>query len=66
MSQWPITSKQNSTAMTLPSQDSAKAELSGWDDGRGAVIRGGVSLALRCEGSGNDAENRGIPWSPSF
>ncbi|KAL4575719.1 hypothetical protein LXL04_011803 [Taraxacum kok-saghyz] len=54
MSQWPITSKQNSAAMAVPSQDSAKAALSGWDDGRGAVIRG------------DDADDGGIPWSPSI
>ncbi|KAL4591792.1 hypothetical protein LXL04_004763 [Taraxacum kok-saghyz] len=36
------------------------------DDGRGAVIRGGVSLAFRCEGAGHDSENEGIPWSPSI
>ncbi|XP_024985683.1 protein NDH-DEPENDENT CYCLIC ELECTRON FLOW 5 [Cynara cardunculus var. scolymus] len=35
------------------------------EDGGGAVIRGGVSLAFRCEGGG-DEENGEISWSPSI
>ncbi|KAI3706522.1 hypothetical protein L6452_24322 [Arctium lappa] len=34
------------------------------DDGGGAVIRGGVSLAFRCEG--DDEENGEISWSPNI
>ncbi|KAK9079204.1 hypothetical protein SSX86_000874 [Deinandra increscens subsp. villosa] len=35
------------------------------EDGGGAVIRGGVSLAFRCEGGADGDENGGVSWSPS-
>ncbi|XP_023756797.1 protein NDH-DEPENDENT CYCLIC ELECTRON FLOW 5 [Lactuca sativa] len=47
-------------------QELLHTSVSEEDDGRGAVIRGGVSLAFRCEGGGDDEENEVISWSPTI
>ncbi|KAI3523202.1 hypothetical protein L1887_01260 [Cichorium endivia] len=47
-------------------QELLHTSVSEGDDDRGAVIRGGVSLAFRCEGGGDDDENLGVSWSPTI